>query len=347
MRQVSSVQLTIQEIINLTGAKFVQGDMNQVISSVASLDEASVEDISFLGNEKYYQDFLVTKAGAVFVPRGLPDQPKEPILLEVENPSYAFGEVVKTLATKQRTVSAGVHPSAYIADDVEINKEKVCIKANVVIESGCKIGDGTEIGSGSVICEGSKLGESCLLHSNVNIREHSQIGDRVILQPGCVIGSCGYGYEPVGGKHIKVDQVGIVVVEDDVEIGANTTVDRARFGKTIIGEGSKVDNLVQIGHNVQIGKHCLVISQSGVAGSSKIGNYVTVAAQSGVAGHLKIGDQVVLAARAGVTKSLKDGVVYGGYPARPIREDTKKQAYVSKIPQLMKDVKNLKQKLED
>jgi len=340
------VQLTIQEIIELTGAKLVQGEMDQTISSVASLDEASLEEISFLGNEKYYQDFLATKAGAVFVPVGLPDQPREPVLLEIENPSLAFGEVVKILATKQRTVSSGVHPTAYIADDVVINKDKVCIKANVVIESGCEIGDGSEIGAGTVICEGSKLGENCLLHSNVNVREHTQIGDRVTLQPGCVIGSCGYGYELVDGKHEKVDQVGIVVLGNDVEIGANTTIDRARFGKTVIGKGTKVDNLVQIGHNVQIGKHCLVISQTGLAGSCKLGNYVTVAAQSGVAGHLKVGDRAILAGRSGVTKSLKGGAVYAGFPARPMREDTKKQAYTAKIPQLIKDVKLIKKKLE-
>jgi len=170
------VQLTIQEIIGLTGAKLVQGEADQTISSVASLDEASTEEISFLGNEKYYQDFLTTKAGAVFVPAGLPDQPKGVILLEIDNPSFAFGEVVKILATKQRTVSTGVHPTAYIADDVVINRDKVCIKPNVVIEAGCEIGDGTEIGAGTVICEGTKVGENCLFHSNVNVREHIQIG---------------------------------------------------------------------------------------------------------------------------------------------------------------------------
>jgi len=338
------VQLTIQQIIDLTGAKLVQGEAVQTISGVASLDEASVEEISFLGNEKYYQDFLVTKAGAVFVPKGLPDQPKS-VLLEVENPSYAFGEVVKILATKQRTVSTGVHPTAYIADDVIINRDKVSIKPNVIIEAGCEIGDGTEIGAGTVICEGTKVGENCLFHSNVSIREHSQIGDRVILQPGCVIGSCGYGYELVDGKHVKVDQVGIVVIGDDVEIGANTTIDRARFGKTLIGEGSKIDNLVQIGHNVQIGKHCLIISQTGIAGSCKLGNYVTVAAQSGISGHLTVGDQSVLAGRSGVTKSLDGGVVYAGFPARPMREDLKKQASLSKLPQMLKDIRQMKKQL--
>ncbi len=341
------MQLTIQEIIELTGAKLVQGELSHTVSGVSSLDEASSEEISFLGNEKYFQDFLVTQAGVVLVPGNLPQQPENTILLEVENPSYAFAAVVKVLATKQRTVSLGVHPSAHIADDVVINLDKVSIKPGVVIEAGCSIGDGTEISSGVVICEGSKVGENCLFYPNVTVREHSQIGDRVILQPGCVIGSDGYGYELVDGKHTKVDQVGIVVLEDDVEIGANTAIDRARFGKTIIGEGTKVDNLVQIAHNVQTEKHCLIVSQSGLAGSSKLGNYVTVAAQAGVGGHIKIGDQAVLAGRAGATKSLDGGTVYSGFPARPMREETRKQGSLSKLPQLIKDVRKIKQQLDE
>lgn len=341
------MQLTIQEIIDLTGATLVQGGLDHTVSGVASLDEASDEEVSFLGNEKYFQDFLTTHAGVVLVPGNLPQKPESTILLEVENPSLAFAAVVKVLATKQRTINYGIHPSAVIADDVVINPDKVSIKPGVVIESGCSIGDGTEVASGVVICEGSRVGENCLIYPNVTVREHSQIGDRVILQPGCVIGSDGYGYELVDGKHIKVDQVGIVVLEDDVEVGANTAIDRARFGKTIIGEGTKVDNLVQIAHNVQTEKHCLIVSQSGLAGSSKLGNYVTVAAQAGVGGHIKIGDQAILAGRAGATKSLEGGAVYSGFPARPMREETRKQGSLSKLPQLIKDVRKMKQQLEE
>ncbi len=341
------MQLTIQEIIDLTGAKLVQGELGHLASGVAALDEAGNEEVSFLGNEKYFQDFLTTRAGVVLVPEGLPQKPEGVVLLEVENPSYAFAAVVKVLAKKQRSVTYGVHPSAVIAEDVVMNAEKVSIKPGVIIESGCVIGDGTEIGSGVVICEGSRVGEDCLFYPNVTVREHSQVGDRVILQPGCVIGSDGYGYELVGGKHTKVDQVGIVVLEDDVEIGANTAIDRARFGKTIIGEGTKVDNLVQIAHNVQTEKHCLIVSQSGLAGSSKLGNYVTVAAQAGVGGHIKIGDQAILAGRAGAMKSLAGGAIYSGFPARPMREETRKQGSLSKLPQLIKDVRKIKQHLED
>jgi len=344
------VQLTIAEIIKLTGGEITQGTEDTQVSGVSSLDEAGATEISFLGNEKYFQDFLSTAAGAVLVPNnypgGLPQVPEKPVLIAVENPSYAFAAVVKVLATKQRTFTPGIHPQAYVAEGVEINAEKVSVKAGAVIESGCSIGDGSEIGANAVISEGASLGENCLVYPNVTVREHCVIGDRVILQPGCVIGSDGYGYELVDGKHVKVDQVGIVVLGDDVEIGANTAIDRARFGKTVIGEGTKVDNLVQIAHNVQTQKHCLVVSQAGLAGSSKLGNYVTVAAQAGVGGHIEIGDQAVLAGRAGATKSLEGKQVYAGFPARPMREEHRKNGAVAKLPQLMKEFRAIKKKIE-
>lgn len=345
------MQLTIAEIIKLTGGEITQGSNNIQISGVSSLDEAETAEISFLGNEKYFQDFLSTNAGAVLVPNnypgGLPQVPQKPVLIAVDNPSYAFAAIVKVLAKKQRTYTPGIHPKAYIADGVKINPDKVSVKAGAVIESGCTIGDGSEIGANAVISEGSSLGQDCLVYPNVTIREHSIIGDRVILQPGCVIGSDGYGYELIDGKHVKVDQVGIVVLEDDVEIGANTAIDRARFGKTIIGEGTKIDNLVQIAHNVQTQKHCLIVSQAGLAGSSKLGNYVTVAAQAGVTGHIFIADKAILAGRAAATKSLEGGKIYSGFPARPMGEDHRKNGCLAKLPKLMKEFKILKKKIED
>jgi UDP-3-O-[3-hydroxymyristoyl] glucosamine N-acyltransferase len=191
------------------------------------------------------------------------------------------------------------------------------------------------------------LGKDCLLHPGVIIREACLIGDRVILQPGCVIGSDGYGFDLVNGKHQKTPQVGIVEIEDDVEIGANCCVDRARFGSTVVGEGTKVDNMAQIGHNVKIGKHCLVVAQCGIAGSSRLGNYVTIAAQAGVAGHLEVTDQSVLAAQSGLFKSIKKPGVYMGNPARPIREEQRKLAALSRLPELRKEFGALKKKLEE
>lgn len=341
------MELTLEEIIELTGGTVVSGESLSSYKGLAALNEASQADVSFLGNEKYYQDYLETSAGVVLVPSIVEQYPNGVVAVEVENPSHAFGLVVKKLAAKQRTFKAGVHPSSWIADDVIYNPEKVSIKSGVVIESGASIADGTEINSNVSVGEGVVIGKNCTLHSNSTVREFCELGDRVILQPGCVIGSDGYGYELVDGKHAKVDQVGIVVLEDDVEIGANTTIDRARFGKTLIGEGSKIDNLVQIAHNVQIGKHCLVVAQTGLAGSCELGNYVTVAAQSGVAGHIKVGDKAILLGRSGVAKSLEGGQMYMGYPARPAKDEQKKLASLARLPKMMAEFKALKRQLSE
>ena len=222
------------------------------------------------------------------------------------------------------------------------------IAPGAVIESGVRIGAGSVIGAGCLIGKGCRdwRGLSSF-HAGAIVRDRCTVGNRVVLQPGCVIGSDGYGFDLVDGRFQKVPQVGIVEIQDDVEIGAGSCVDRARFGKTVIGEGSKVDNLVQIAHNVQIGKHCLLVAQSGVAGSTRLGNYVTIAAQAGVAGHLDIADQVVLAGQSGFLKSVTDPGVYLGTPARPLREEQRKLASLSRLPNLRSQVHELKKKLEE
>jgi UDP-3-O-[3-hydroxymyristoyl] glucosamine N-acyltransferase len=212
--------------------------------------------------------------------------------------------------------------------------------------AGASIGNGTVIFPNAVIQSDAIIGNDCHISANVTIRERCVLGDRVIIQPGAVIGSDGYGYEFSNGKHVKIDQVGIVEIGNDVEIGANTTVDRARFGKTVIGEGTKIDNLVQIGHNVIIGKHCLIIAQTGIAGSSKLEDYVTVAAQAGVAGHVTIGAKAVLAGRTGATTNLEGGITYAGMPALPMAEDNKLKAHVRRLPKLLARVKALEETLK-
>lgn len=343
------MKLTIQKLVELTEGKLVHpGDVTEV-QAMAALDEAGKDDVSFLGNEKYHQDFLDTKAGAVLIPEGLAlgESPDNSVcLIEVQNPSMAFAQVVKHFIASGPHFSAGVDAAAVVADDVKLNAEKVSIKAGAIVESGVSIGDGSEIGPGVVLGAGVQIGKNCLLHANVTVREQCIIGDRVILQPGCVIGSDGYGYELIDGKHQKVDQVGVVVLEDDVEVGANSTIDRARFGRTVIGEGSKIDNLVQIAHNVRIGKHCLVVAQSGIAGSSSLGDYVTIAAQAGVAGHIKIHDRAILAAQSAALKDLKEGMVFKGSPARPMREEQKKLAHMSRLPKIVQELKDLCQRVD-
>jgi len=345
------MKLTLEEVVALTEGKLIRSvtgeNAQNDITGLASLDEAGSDDVSFLGNEKYYQDFLQTSAGVVLIPPGVPETPSNSALIEVENPSLAFGLMVKYFIKKSRQFTPGIHPGAHVAEDTHLDPTQVCIKAGAVIESGASIGNGTKIGAGSVVGEGVQIGEDCTLYANVTIREHCILGNRVMLHSGCVIGSDGYGYELVDGKHQKVDQVGIVLLEDDVEIGANSTVDRARFGKTVLGEGTKVDNLAQIGHNVTFGKHCLVVAQCGIAGSSKIGNYVTLAAQSATSGHVKICDKVILTARAVAMKDITKAAVYMGMPARPMREEMKKKASLSRLPKLVAEVKELRRRLDE
>lgn len=333
--------LTLSELARLAGGDIVRGGLSVSLAGVASLDAAGPGDVSFLGNEKYHGQFLETRAGAVIVPRGLTDGPETTALIAVDNPSHAFTAVVKHFAAATRAFTPGIHPRAVIEEGVKLDPEKVRIHAGAVIMSGTTVGDGTEIGPNTVVGEDVVIGRDCRLMANTTIRERCVLGDRVILQPGCVIGSDGYGYEFVDGRHLKIDQVGIVEIGDDVEIGANTTIDRARFGKTVIGEGTKIDNLTQIAHNVVIGKHCLVVAQSGVAGSARLEDYVTVAAQVGIGGHITIGSKAILTARTGATANLQGGVTYGGKPAIPLREELKFQAHLRRLPRLLDRVKAL------
>ncbi len=312
---------------------------------VSSLDEATASQVSFLGNPRYAPLLTQTKAGAVLVPEGEWQAPDGCLLLTVENPSAAFSKVIEQFQKSARPFEAGVHPAAWVADEVEYDPKTVMISAGAIVEKGVSLGSGTVIGPGVTVGRGAQIGENCYLHAQSVVREGCILHDRVILQPNVVVGSDGFGYEFVDGCHQKVPQVGIVVIEDDVEIGSNSCIDRARFGETRIGKGSKIDNLVQIAHNVQIGQHTIVVAQSGIAGSSKLGNYVTVAAQAGVAGHVEIGDQVILGGRAGATKSLPNADTYLGYPARPLVKEQRKMAALARVPKLVEEVKSLKKKL--
>lgn len=340
------MKLTVDEVIEITGGEIVSDVKIGEFSGLGALKEAESSDISFLGNIKYYQDFLSTAAGLVLVPNDFNEVVSGAVIVQVENPSFSFGHIVKAFSKNLQKFCPGVHPNACIDTSVQYDPEKVSIGAGVIIDGGCSIGDGTEIRGGCVINEGVSIGENCLLHGNVTIREYCEVGSGVILQPGCVIGSDGYGYEMIDGRHEKVDQVGIVVIGNDVEIGANTTIDRARFGKTTIGEGSKIDNQVQIAHNVTIGKHCLIVSQVGIAGSTELGDYVTIAAQTGIAGHLKIESRTIVLAKSGVTKDTPAGL-YLGYPAAPASEERRRIASLRRVPQLIKDVKKLINHLEE
>ncbi len=337
--------VSLAELAALVGGTVVRGNADLALSGMASLADAGPGDISFLGNEKYHPQFLTTRAGAVLVAAGVTEGPQDAALVAVTNPSLSFAAVVERFTPPKRVFEAGVHPRATIAEDAAVDAASVRVHAGAVIGSGASVGAGTEIGANAVIGEHVRIGRDCLIHPGVVIRENCVLGDRVILQPGAIIGSDGFGYEFSNGRHVKIDQVGTVEIHDDVEIGANTTVDRARFGKTIIGEGTKIDNQVQVGHNVVLGKHVIVIAHSGLAGSCSLGDYVIAAAQVGVAGHVHIGAKAVLTGRTGANRDLPGGVTYMGTPAQPMMDEQRQRAIVRKLPEMAKDLREIKKKL--
>ncbi|MDA7613995.1 UDP-3-O-(3-hydroxymyristoyl)glucosamine N-acyltransferase [Verrucomicrobiales bacterium] len=315
---------TLQELAELTEAKLLPGTvpLPETIEGFADLMSATETDVSFYGNAAYLPKVRKTKAAAVFVPHDF-DEPMASARLIVENPSVAFAIAVDQLSPPLNKFEAGIHPSAQVHPTAQVDASTVCVDAGAVIAEGVCVGAGSYIGQGVSLDRGVSLGDSCQILANASIREHCLLGHRIIVQPGAVIGSDGFGFEMVDGRHQKIEQRGIVQIDDDVEVGANATIDRARFGKTWIQEGTKIDNLVQIGHNARIGKHCIVVALTGIAGSAIIGDHVVIAAQSGVAGHLEIGSKSTLAARSGVTKSLPGGQIYAGYPAMPAEKHRK------------------------
>jgi UDP-3-O-[3-hydroxymyristoyl] glucosamine N-acyltransferase len=309
------------------------------IRGVASIEDAGPEDVTFLANPKYASALQSSKAGAAFVS---PDfgQSVAPVLIRVENPSVAFAKAVEQFAPKPVSFPPGIHPTAVVAEGVELG-EGVSIQPHAVLERGAKVGANTVIGAHSYIAHGASVGSGCLIHPRVTIAERCVVGNRVILHSGCVVGSDGFGFETIAGKHVKIPQVGIVQIDDDVEIGANTTLDRARFGRTWIGQGTKIDNLVQIAHNVVIGKNCLIVSHVGISGSTRIGDGVTIAGQVGVVGHIQIGDGVVIGAQSGVNKSIVKPGLYMGTPAIPASEYREQVAYIHRLGRLADRVQKL------
>jgi UDP-3-O-[3-hydroxymyristoyl] glucosamine N-acyltransferase len=341
-----ALALTLSELARWIDGDIVRGGLDLSLTGMAALDAAGPHDVSFLGNERYHPQFLETRAAAVIVPRGVTDGPATTALIAVDNPTLAFSTVVRHFAEISRAFTPGVHPMAAVDPTATLDPEKVRIHPGAVIMARATIGDGSEIGPHSVVGEDAVIGADCLLMANTTVRERCLLGDRVILQPGAVIGSDGYGYEFSNGRHVKIDQIGIVEIGNDVEIGANTTIDRARFGKTVIGEGTKIDNLVQIGHNCVIGRHCLIVALTGIAGSTRLGDYVTVAGQSGTGGHITIGDKATLTARSGATTNLPGGEIYAGNPAQPFRDEMKMRAHLRRLPKLIERVKALEEALD-
>lgn len=337
---------TVGEIARLVEGRLLRGDESAPLTNFAALDQADAGCVSFFGNPKYRESLSRTRAGLVLVPEGEADAPQAGALVVVANPILAFDRIVRAYGTLPSPFEPGIHPQAFVHPDARIDPAAVSVGPNASVMQGASIGRGTRIGAGTFVGEGVEIGEDCVIAPNVTLGQGCLVGNRVILHPGVVVGADGFGFEFDQGRHRKIEQLGIVRIGDDVEIGASSTIDRARFGETVIGEGTKIDNQVQIGHNVLIGKHCIIVAQTGISGSTRIGDYVVLAAQCGVAGHLTIADRVTLGGRSGVISSIDEpGGTYFGYPARTLKEDRRDSMRVKQLGNLLKRVKDLEARL--
>ena len=335
------MEVRVAEVAEVLGGQVV-GDADLVLTGISSLTEAEPGDISFLANPKYAPYLNETRAACVLVGS---EQANCPVVqIVVDNPDFAFAKVVEAFGPKPHRLPIGVHPSAVIGDNVTLG-EAISVGPYAVIDSGSTIGAGSVVHAHAYIAGNVTMGENCLIHPHVTVREGCQLGDRVIVHSGAVVGSDGFGYASVEGVHHKIPQVGIVEVGDDVEIGANTTIDRARFGVTKIGAGTKIDNLVQIAHNVEIGSHTIIVAQTGIAGSTKVGNYVTLAGQSGIAGHISIGDQAIIAGKAGVSKNIPAKALVAGHPAVDMRTHQAKEISIRRLPKALAELKALNDRI--
>ncbi|MFH0876852.1 MAG: UDP-3-O-(3-hydroxymyristoyl)glucosamine N-acyltransferase [Candidatus Omnitrophota bacterium] len=333
---------TLKELAGIVNGELV-GDPGIVISGVSGIEEAKEGDLTFLANRRYLPLLNTTRASAVIVGRDVDAGAKA--VIKTKDPSLAFAQAVSAMFPMPLHHPCGIHKTAVISKKAKIGKN-VAVGPCAVIEDEVQIGENTIIYAGCFIGHGAQIGRDCLLYANVSVRERVVVGNRVHIQSGTVIGSEGFGYAQVEGAYRLIPQVGTVVIEDDVEIGANVTIDRARFDKTLIGKGTKIDNLVQIAHNVVIGQNCIIVAQAGISGSTHIGNNVTIAGQAGLVGHITIGDGATLAAQAGVTKSVPPNTVVSGYPARPHEEAKKIYACVQRLPELIQEIRELKKKIQ-
>lgn len=336
---------SLAELAEMTDSITI-GDNDYLISNVSDLQCANAEDISFFSNSRYEQLMKKSKAGAIFISHQDFAIPGKNFLINT-NPSKAFQIVLEKFyqATNKTTGFTGIHPTAVIHETAFIG-ENVTIGPKVVIEQDVKIANNCFIGSGSYIGFGALIGENTHIHANVTIRELTEIGKNVIIHPGVVIGSCGFGLiTSSDGRHHKLKQIGIVKIEDEVEIGSNTTIDRPRFNSTIIGFGTKIDNLVQIGHGVIIGKNCIIVAQVGIAGSTKIGDSVVIGGQVGISGHLTIHSNVSIAAKSGVSKSITKPGNYRGVPAVPVDEFNRNTVLLRQIDKFLNRLKDIEVKV--
>jgi UDP-3-O-[3-hydroxymyristoyl] glucosamine N-acyltransferase len=334
--------MTLSEIARLIDGTII-GDGNVQISGIAKIEDAKKGDITFQANPKYSKYLKTTQASAVIVPMEIQES-FDVSLIKAKNPYFAFLQVVNIFFPSVPLVEKGIHDTVMIGEETEL-EEDLSIGPNVIIGKKCRIGKGTIIMPGVVVGDEVVIGEDCTIHANVCLRERVVLGNRIIIHNGVIVGSDGFGFALEGGIYYKIPQIGIVVIEDDVEIGANTTIDRASIGETRIKKGAKLDNLIQIAHNCTVGANTVIAAQTGLSGSTHLGSNVRVGGQVGFAGHMQIGDEVSIGAQAGVSKSIPSGIMVSGYPAKPHIEELRIEASLKRLPQLIKEVKEMKEKI--
>ena len=333
---------TLGEIAKFLSGRLI-GDSEIIITGVGEAKDAKEGQITLASDRRYLKSALASSAAAVIVSEQIEENLTKSVI-KVKNPSLAWAKTLGLFA-KKREAKPGIHPTAVVEEEVEIG-EGAEIGAHSFVGKAAKIGKEAIIYPLVYVGEGVEIGDNSMIHPQVSLREGVIIGKGVIIHSGSVIGSDGFGYVESDGKHIKIPQNGGVIIRDRVEIGANTTIDRATVGATVIGKGTKIDNLVQIAHNVTIGENCLVVAQVGISGSVRIGDGVTLAGQAGVADHLKIGNGAIVAARSVVIKNIDPGQIVSGFPARDHSKEMKVQALKMKLPELFARIKKLEKDVD-
>ncbi len=325
----------------------VIGDADIIISDLAKIEEANKNSITFIANPKYKQFLASTKAGAVLVNKDLDTATYSgKNFVVVEDPYYSFVKLFSLFYPQGEMLPQEISESAYIHPSAKVG-EGVHIAPHVYIGEDCVVGNNVYLYPGVVLLKNVTVGDDTILYPNVSVRENCRIGKRVIIHNGGVIGSDGFGFAFQGGEYHKIPQLGIVVIEDDVELGANITIDRATLGETRIKSGTKLDNLIQVAHNVEIGNHTVIAAQTGISGSTKIGSYVMMGGQVGVVGHSEVGDRVQVAAQSGIAKSVKDGEILLGSPARPMMKAKRIEAVISSLPDMARKISALQKEVAE